>query len=331
MTSVLIVGGGGLGTVLAAHLARGGAGVTLLVKPAQAAAMADGILQITGLSTFSAAVSVTSTPPEGPFDYLIVCVKARDTEAALAPLARVAAGAVLSLQNGVLKNELLARLFGRDRVLGAITGAGGTLLRPGHALHSLAGATLAGEPDGTISARGERLAEAMRAGGLAAACVPDIARLEWHKLAIFVPGAVLCALTRVDVAETMLHSELVVLRSRVLREAAAVAAAEGFPLTGLPIWLAGGADPAAPVASPDSPEAELITAFRYHGERLRAQGVALFPSLAQDVMAGRPTELEATAGDIARRAGGHGIPVPVLETCVRLLRGAGSTAIPGSA
>ena len=52
-----------------------------------------------------------------------------------------------------------------------------------------------------------------------------------------------------------------------------------------------------------------------------AGGVPLYPSLAQDTMAGRPTELEATAGDVVRRAVRHGLPVPSLTACYRLLRG----------
>ncbi len=94
---VLIVGGGGLGTVYAGYLARAGVEVTLFVKPAQAAAFARPAVQISGLVQFSAPVRVASAPGElGAYDYLIVCVKARNTEAALAPLRDVPVETALS-------------------------------------------------------------------------------------------------------------------------------------------------------------------------------------------------------------------------------------------
>jgi len=313
---ILILGGGGLGSVLAAYLARAGTDVTLFVKPAQAAALtADGpapgvaTLHVSGLATFSTPVRVTADPAAvGTPDFLIVCVKARDTEAALAPLQGLAVGAVLSLQNGVQKNEVLARFFGRERVLGAITGMGGRLLAPGRVEHFLTAPTLVGELDGGPSPRGERLAAALAAAGLPAACVP-----EWHKLAIFLRTAPVCALTGTDIPGALLDPDLLEVCMRVAKEVAAVAAAEGQPLDDMPVWL-------MPSVTFGSPEAAVRAALGEIAAGLRAQGVPLYPSLAQDTFAGRPTELEATAGDVVHRAARHGIDVPVLATLYRLLR-----------
>jgi 2-dehydropantoate 2-reductase len=318
---ILILGGGGLGSVLAAYLARAGTDVTLFVKPAQAAALtADGpapgvaTLHVSGLATFSTPVRVTADPAAaGTPDFLIVCVKARDTEAALAPLQGLAVGAVLSLQNGVQKNEVLARFFGRERVLGAITGMGGRLLALGRVEHFLTAPTLVGELDGGPSPRGERLAAAFAAAGLPAACVPDIVRREWHKLAIFLRTAPVCALTGTDIPGALLDPDLLEVCMRVAKEVAAVAAAEGQPLDAMPVWL-------TPSVTFGSPEAAVRAALGEIAAGLRAQGVPLYPSLAQDTFAGRPTELEATAGDVVRRAARHGIDVPVLATLYRLLR-----------
>ncbi|MGH2588098.1 MAG: ketopantoate reductase family protein, partial [Dehalococcoidia bacterium] len=84
---VLILGGGGLGTVYAGYLGRAGVHVTLLVKPEHAAALECEEVRITGLGEFTAPVAVISDPGRlGAYDYLLVCVKGRDTEAALAPL-----------------------------------------------------------------------------------------------------------------------------------------------------------------------------------------------------------------------------------------------------
>jgi len=101
---VLIVGGGGLGMVLAGFLAHTGADVTLLVRPAQAASLSEPVVHVSGLVEIHAPVHVTSDVAAlGAFDYLLLCVKGRDTGAALAPLRGLRVDRALSLQNGVQK------------------------------------------------------------------------------------------------------------------------------------------------------------------------------------------------------------------------------------
>jgi 2-dehydropantoate 2-reductase len=308
----MILGGGGLGTVYAGYLARAGVDVTLLVKPAHAAAFESEEIHITGLVEFRTAVRVRSAPEPGDaFDYLIVCVKGRDTERALAPLRGLDVATVLSMQNGVGKDEVLARFFGRERALGAVSMVGGTLLRPGHARHSLALPTLVGELDGEVSGRALRLAEALQESGLPAAAVPDIRTREWEKLAVFLRTALGCSIVRTDIASALLDPDLIHLCVRIVKEVAAVAAAEGHSLGGAPDSLIG---------DPNRPDEELIAAYQHLARSMRTQGPPTFPSMAQDLIAGRPTELEETAGDVLRRAERHAIRVPSLAACVALQR-----------
>ncbi|MFN8558602.1 MAG: ketopantoate reductase C-terminal domain-containing protein [Dehalococcoidia bacterium] len=156
----------------------------------------------------------------------------------------------------------------------------------------------------------------MRASGLDAACVANIVALEWHKLAAFLPGALVCSLTRLDVATSMLDPDLARLRARLAKEITALAAAEGAPINDMPVWLTG-----APTALLGDAEDTMVAGYRIVGERTRAQGVALYPSMTTDIMAGRPTELEGTAGDLLLRADRHRFAVPALRACTELLRG----------
>lgn len=322
---VVVLGGGGLGMVLAGFLARAGAEVTLLVRPARLADYPDHAVRVTGRTEFTAPVRIAADSAAlGACDYLIVCVKARDTEAALRPLAGLSVETVLSVQNGVAKDEALARVFGRARVLGATSAVGGERQRPGVSKYTLAGATLLGELDGGPSPRAERLAAMLGAGGLTAACVPDIGRRTWYKLAGFLRTAPVSALTRLDIATLTRDAALRRLCAGIALEAAHVAAAEGQPLWSLPpayTDFGGGSGPTR--AAPDAPwtEAELRDGLIAMGETLREAGVVLYPSLAQDIIAGRPTELEATAGDALARAARHGLATPLLATVTHLLRG----------
>ncbi|HZQ37239.1 MAG TPA: ketopantoate reductase family protein [Dehalococcoidia bacterium] len=322
---VLILGGGGLGTVIAGYLGRAGHEVTLFVKPQQAERFAGDEVQISGLSRFSAPVRVAvSTAGLGSFDYLVVCVKTRDSEVALAAVADVEAGCALSFQNGVRKDEALCRAFGRDRVLGAVSSIGGQVLQPGVAAHTLNGASQVGELDGGSSPRGERFAAAMDGAGLPAVCVPDIVSREWYKLAGFLRTSLICALTRLDVGAATQDPALLRIGAEVVREVAAVAEVEGHPLWELPPTfpdLGGGAPPQRMAPGHVWTEAELLAGVAQMGERQRAAGLVLYPSLAQDIIAGRPTELEDTAGDALARAAVHGLQAPTLALLVAFLRG----------
>jgi 2-dehydropantoate 2-reductase len=330
---ICVLGAGGLGTVLAGYLARSGNAVTLWVRPEHEARYAAGIVRISGLGSFETPMRIASRVDEGgAFDYLLICVKARDTEAALAPLRDVRFAAALSLQNGVRKDETLLRAFGRQRVLGAVTMVGGELLAPGASRHMLAGPTLVGELDGSVSARSHRLAQALEAAGLPAVAVPAIVAREWQKLATFLPGALICALTRLDLAASLVDHELVQVRLRLAREIAAVAAAEGHAIDGLPVFLtaaslqeeerrrAGAGEPAA-VPCFAAGDDRIAAAFITVGNALQEQGAIIYPSLLQDVVADRPTELEETAGDLLHRAAVHGVPTPSLLLCTALVRG----------
>ncbi len=323
--NVLIVGGGGLGTVFAAYLARAGVKISLLVKPARAQQVPAGSIEIEGAASFTACVNVVATVPAGAaFDYLILCVKARDTEAALAPLRGLHVGAAVSLQNGAGKDEALARYFGRERVLGALTYVGASLIAPGRARMTNPAGTYLGDLDGNSTGRAQPLAEALRQAGLPAVCTHEIETLEWYKLAVFLRTALVSAITRLDVGRIAGDPSLRRICAAVALEVARVAAAEGHRVprhASEDFSLAGPAPAGGSSDAIDAPEEDYATVLAAVGAALIRSGRSFYPSLAQDLMAGRPTELDATAGDILARADRHGLPVPVLRTCTGLVSG----------
>lgn len=183
-----------LGTVLGGYLANaGGVDVTLVGRRAHAEAIARNGLHITGrrggellirdnVQAVDEAGKVT-----GPVDYLVLAVKGKDTAQALADAAplRDVIGTVLSVQNSVEKDATLANWLGRDRVIGASTIEGGTLVAPGVVRNHLSAKVTAyfGELDGSSSARVDMLTAAFNAAGLPAAAVGNIEQVEWEKLA----------------------------------------------------------------------------------------------------------------------------------------------------
>lgn len=188
---VCILGAGGLGSVVGGYLAHTGVDVTLIARPAHVLAIRREGLRISGrLGDFRIRENLTAvTAPEeveGRFDYLILLVKSKDTERALAGAAglRSRVDTVLSLQNDPQRAEKLRRWIEPSKVIGAVTIEGGTLVEPGHANNHVTSTTTAyfGELDGTESLRVQRLAEAFTRAGLKSAAVTNIVQVTWEKL-----------------------------------------------------------------------------------------------------------------------------------------------------
>jgi 2-dehydropantoate 2-reductase len=222
---------------------------------------------------------------------------------------------VLSLQNGLAKDDALAAAFGAERVLGAACAVGAGLLAPGHARLTMNLATWVGEPGGGTSQRAARLAAVLRAAGFPSWSVANIRAVAWYKLCGLLPGALVTALSRRGYDEMALHPELSALFVQIMRETFSVARAQGIRIADPPgspwrfaEWLAG-------------PDETALAGLRAIGARQRAAGERVLPSLLQDVLAQRPTEADDLAGDLVRRAQRLGVPVPATETCYRLMRG----------
>ena len=104
-----IVGAGALGSILAAHLARSGHSVVLLARGARAKHVQEHGLRIQGLSEISIPVAVLADPAQlREAGTLIIATKTPGSEQTMASLSHVQVDRALSIQNGVMKDELPA-------------------------------------------------------------------------------------------------------------------------------------------------------------------------------------------------------------------------------
>lgn len=186
---ICILGAGALGCALGAALSEAGADVRLLNRsPAQVAAMnADGLAIVTPDGERRVAVrAATRALDIGPVDLVVVLVKSFHTREAMAG-ARALLGPhtlLLSLQNGLGHEDILAEFVGVQRVLAGKTYVGGVMLAPGRIVSDVAGKlTLIGELDGRITPRawhGARAAASSPRYASAAEPAVPILRLRHH-------------------------------------------------------------------------------------------------------------------------------------------------------
>lgn len=310
-----ILGAGSLGLLVAGYLARAGHTVVVVGKPDQADVLRKRGIEVVAPSGFRVEVQAASRPEEvGYADYLLVAVKARDTMDSLERVAGVQFGAVLSLQNGMAKNGQLAEVFGWPRVVGATTILGATLLEPGRTQHTMFGVTYFGELDGTRSERVLRLAEAFNEAGMKAEVPESIVSAEWSKLCQIVPAALLSCASRLEYYRVCKSRDLAELFVSITRECVAVARASGVEVgdyQGFTIRTLS-----------EAPREEAVEMILARGANLERSGqTSVRISMLQDLLKGRKTEIEETAGYVVQKARELGIPIPNVEFGYRVIRG----------
>jgi len=236
---IAIMGTGALGGYFGGRLAEAGEDVAFIARGRQLAALRDG-----GLRIFSPRgdlrlrpVRATADPAEvGPVDLVFFTVKLWSTEEAagqIAPL--IGPGtAVMSLQNGVDANEVLARVVGREHLMGGVCYIAASLDESGAVRHGGQMArVIFGEPGGAKTRRAEAfLAACERAkAGFDAELSPDIDRVIWEKFVFIVGLSGLTALTRGPNGPVRSDPDARAFLLDVMREAVAVGRAKGVALS----------------------------------------------------------------------------------------------------
>lgn len=239
----------------------------------------------------------------GTMDLVIVLVKSFDTRTAMAAaLHLVGPGTtVLSLQNGLGHEEILAELVGREQVLGGKTYVGGVLLEPGLVLAGIAGKeTLIGEFDGRESERVRRIAAAFEHAGLRTTATTAIVGTIWDKLLVNVATGAVSAITRLTYGPLYRIPQIEATALAAVEEAVAVARAQRIPLQ--------------------------FTSAREAWEKAAAGLPANFKtSMLQSVEKGSVTEIDFINGAVVRHGARLGVPTPVNATLVACIKGIEST------
>jgi 2-dehydropantoate 2-reductase len=311
----LIVGAGALGSILAAHLAKAGEGVTLLARGARVQWLRVNGVQIKGLTEISMPVAVVDDPGRiQKTDVLILTVKTYDTQAALAPLRHLRVDGAFSVQNGMAKNDQLAAVFGRRAVLGCAADFSGELHADGVVQFTRNEGLYIGELSSGRSARAEKIASILSSAGIRTTAEQDIQAVEWSKFVGWLALTPLAVLTRRPTYEILMDAHLARLQVTLAEEAAQIAAKLGISLQDMT-----GVSPAKTLVS--CAVEEWVSMSRSYGEAMRTSIPGHKMSALQDLERGRRLEIEETFGYAVNKAAELGVSVPALDACYRLMAG----------
>lgn len=296
---ICIIGCGSIGSLYAAHLAKVAEVWAFVRRPEHADALNKNGLRVSGTHEFQARLSASHDPAKLPkFDVGIVACKATQTAEAVRPVAHLFKdGAVLSSQNGLGGEEIIAGLT-RAFVIRGTTFMSGTRHSDTHVQYELDTATWMGpfEPTGTPFGVVQEAADLICASGLKAVALQDARPAQWSKLIFNASVNAVSALTELPHSHHFAFekefTDLGHLLHALIDEGKRVAAGLGIELHEDP-W-----------------EMNKIGAATDHP-----------PSMLYDVRHKLKTEVDFLGGAIAREAQRAGIPAPLHTALYRLIKG----------
>jgi 2-dehydropantoate 2-reductase len=287
--NIVVFGAGAIGSLYAAKLSADHP-VTIVARPAHVEAIARDGLRVVGRESFTCHPRATATVDALPPDTLVLLTtKVNDNERAAHALAGVVRDdtVVLCVQNGLGSEAVVKKVIGdRCHVLRAITQFGAIFREPGVVDFKVAGYTLI-EAD----SRSGAIAATLSGSGLDGRVAPAIKAEIWRKL-IF--NCVINPITSIVGSEVggIADSRLNPLKQLVIDECVRVAAADGVPFD----------------------EDFLRTIDDVFGQ---SRNVA---SMRQDLLNGRPTEIEFMNGAVVALGVDHGIDCPVNAALAAIVR-----------
>ena len=295
-----MMGSGGIGGYFGGRLAAAGHEVTFIARGEHLAA-----IRKSGLRIKSGLVDVTIDPANatddpatvGPVDCVVIGVKLWDTEAASHAVLPMLGPqtSVISLQNGVECDDVVAGIVGPDRLIGGVAHIASSIGRPGVIEHlgTMQRVTI-GEPGGGLSRRVEALHEALSEAGIDAQISDDIRRTIWEKFVFLVGLSATTTLMRTTIGPVREDPARRAVLHDLMQEVVAVARAKGIDLPS-----------------------------DYADDRLAfADGLPhdMTSSMHHDLNRGNPLELGWLSGAVARFGQELGIPVPVNRTVYAALK-----------
>ena len=232
---VAVIGAGGVGGYFGGRLAAAGTDVTFVARGAHRDAIRTNGLRIESAlgDALVDAKTVEDASQIGEVDLVIVAVKVWDTHAAAAMIAPLLHDetAVVSLQNGVSKDDTLREAVGTEHVVGGVCYIAAVIDRPGVIRHTGAIQRLiVGEFGGRVTPRVERFVAAFHAAGVDASLSDDIERATWEKFVFLVGLSGATSVIRQPIGPIRTDEHARGLLHELLRETVAVGRAHGVRL-----------------------------------------------------------------------------------------------------
>ena len=291
-----IIGKGAIGLLYGDMIARniGADAVEFAMDDERFARHRGEVLTVNGAPCEVATVPMSEAAPA---DLVILACKATGLADAIETMEPLVGPETLivSLLNGITSEERVGVRYGAERLVLSICQGMDAVFLDGALTYSRAGEIRFGAGEATVPGAVEAIADFFTRAGIPHVVEADARRRMWVKLMLNVGVNQTCmAYGGTYGTVTQAGSEQQRCFVAAMREALAVGRAEGV----------------------DIREEDLAQMYRL----MTTLDPAGMPSMAQDRIARRATEVEEFSGEIRRRAGKHGILVPTNDWLYRRIR-----------
>jgi 2-dehydropantoate 2-reductase len=308
---IAVIGAGAIGSVVGGLLARAGEDVTVIGRRPHVDAVNRNGLRIDGVvGTMQVRVRAVERLDFVP-DLALLTMKTQSVAAAAREIRPFVAGVpVVTMQNGVRSDELVADVLGKEDVLSCVVVLGATFLEPGSVTYTTQGVLVLGAPFGSIDERTRSVAATLNKA-IPTHLSANIAGAHWTKLIVNENNA-LPAVTGLSIQEVNQRPALRELSVLLMKEAAATIAAAGIKLASLP-----GLPKTAlrTMLSLPTPVASRLL-------KLLSRSLGKAPALGstlQSVRRGETTEIDYLNGEIVVLGKRIGRPTPYNAAVVKLV------------
>lgn len=309
---VAILGAGAIGSSMGALLARAGQDVTLVGRPDQVAAIRAEGLRVEGAGGSLTVPLRADTALDARPDLALIAVKTQDVAAAVrAHRAFLEDVPVVTMQNGIRSDGIVAEVLPPDKLLSAVVQLTATCLLPGQVTIVDQGLLVLGRPHGPRDALVDQVAAILRSA-VPISVSDNLEGAHWLKLIMNLNNAI-PAMTNLSVREVTAHPFLRHLAIRLMREGMQVAEAQGVVLESL------GGVPVGTVrllTRLPTPLASRLFASRAGN---LGDGWPILGSTLQSLRRGKPTEIDYLNGEIVGRGRELGVRTPANRKAVELV------------
>lgn len=300
---ICILGAGGMGSLYGAHLSTVPTNEVWLVDIFKAhidKINENGLcIQCNGVDTYYKNLKATTNSADvGVCDLVVLFVKGTATRVSLENNKCLFGKDTmcLTVQNGLGNAEVIASIIGDENVACGTTEQGARMLEPGKVLdmNKGVGKTVIGDVHGGVTPRVEKVGDALREAGFETYVSESVRTLIWDKLIVNVGINGCCAAMNLTNDQVWSIPEANWIHVNAVNEAIAVARGLGVKL------------------SYDDPLA--------HVKEVCSFTVGNQCSMLVDVLNKRPTEIDLINGAVVREGKKLGIPTPVNETIVNIVK-----------
>ncbi len=317
MARYAIYGAGSLGTVLGAYITKNGGEIDLINRnPSHVAALRERGATVTGTVSLNVPVrALTPDEMEGKYDIILLMTKQLLNREVVTFLKDYLAddGVIVTLQNGIPEPGI-AEIVGEERTVGCVVEWGATLASPGVCVLTSAPEALSfhtGKMAGITDARYEEV-KALLSLMCPVHEEPNLIGARWSKLLINATFSGLGTVIGGLFGDVSGNKKARGIAIRAMKEVIDVGHAAGATF--------------APVQGKN-----IVSLFYYKGALKRALATALIPiamkkhrniepSMLQDLKKNKPCEVDAINGVVCEWGRKVGVPTPVNDQIVEIIK-----------